>query len=64
LAADERDFDEEVVFSTDVIGKNDGNRLPIIIDLDNTQYVTINNNFWIRFIKQTLVSKNYYNPKI
>ena len=29
LASDETSYDEEVVFSTDVIGLNDGNRLPI-----------------------------------
>ena len=33
LAADERDYDEEVVFSTDIIAANDGTRLPIRLDL-------------------------------
>ena len=37
LVGDEKDYDEEVVFSTELIGYNDGNRLPIIYDLDNTQ---------------------------
>ena len=31
LASDERSYDEEVVFSNDIIGINDGNRLPISI---------------------------------
>ena len=33
LASDERDYDEEVVFSTKLIGEDDGNRLPIFIGL-------------------------------
>ena len=36
LSSDERSYDEEVVFSTDVIALNDGNRLPISIQLDNS----------------------------
>jgi hypothetical protein len=63
LASDERDYDEEVVFSTDIIAYNDGDRLPILIDLSDSntsiqplisygQYISGN----------TLVSKNYYNP--
>jgi len=36
LAADERDYDEEVVFSNDIIGVNDGTRLPISLDLNFT----------------------------
>jgi hypothetical protein len=32
LAADERGYDEEVVFSNDIIAANDGNRMPINID--------------------------------
>ena len=36
LAADERDYDEEVVFSTDIIAANDGTRLPIRLDLNDT----------------------------
>ena len=29
LASDEKDYNEEVVFSTELIGYNDGDRLPI-----------------------------------
>jgi len=63
LVGDEKDYDEEVVFSTELIGYNDGNRLPIIYDLDNTQTceqpTMVFDNF---YSNATLVSKNYYNP--
>jgi hypothetical protein len=63
LASDERDYDEEVVFSSDLIGENDGNRLPIFFDLNNgltsTQPLI---NFGQYISGNTLVSKNYYNP--
>ena len=45
LASDERDYNEEVIFSTKLIGQDDGNRLPIYFDLNNTgssQQITIN----------------------
>ena len=45
LASDERDYNEEVVFSNQLIGVNDGNRLPIHFDLNNSgssQMMTIN----------------------
>ena len=63
LASDERDYDEEVVFSNNLIGENDGNRLPIFFDLNNsltsTQPLI---NFGQYISGNTLVSKNYYNP--
>ncbi len=63
LASDERDYDEEVVFSTKLIGEDDGNRLPIFFDLNNdltsTQPFI---NFGQYISGNTLVSKNYYNP--
>lgn len=64
LASDERDYDEEVVFSTNLIGENDGNRLPIFIDLNNTGTTiqpTLNYGDYIS--GNTFVSKNFYNPK-
>jgi len=64
LASDERDYDEEVVFSTNIIGYNEGNRLPIIIDLSNsatTQQPILSFGEYVS--GNTLVSKNYYNPK-
>ena len=63
LAADERDYDEEVVFSQYVIAQDDGNRLPIFYDLDNNlttpQLIMSFDTF---YTGATLVSKNYYNP--
>jgi hypothetical protein len=63
LASDERNYNEEVVFSTDLIAKNDGNRLPIYLDLNNSgssqQFVL---NYGIYNSANTLVSLNYYNP--
>jgi hypothetical protein len=64
LASDEGSYDEEVVFSTDVIGINDGNRLPIYIDLNNTGTTiqpTLKYGDYI--FGNTFVSKNFYNPK-
>jgi hypothetical protein len=63
LASDERDYDEEVVFSNDIIGADDGNRLPIYMDLsssDSSPQLII--DFDQYNLNSTLVSKNYYNP--
>ena len=63
LASDETDFNEEVVFSTQLIGINDGNRLPIYFDLNNSnssQQPTLNYGDFIS--GNTSVSLNYYNP--
>ena len=63
LASDERDYDEEVVFSTEIIAENDGNRLPIYMDLsslDSSPQLII--DFYEYSSGSTLVSKNYYNP--
>lgn len=63
LSADERDYDEEVVFSTDIIAANDGNRLPISIDLDfSGSSPQLSMSFGSFYSGGTLVSKNYYNP--
>ena len=63
LAADERDYDEEVVFSTDVIALNDGTRLPIHLDLNDMDSCPQLPMFFDTFYTGgTLVSKNYYNP--
>lgn len=64
LASDEKDYDQEVVFSNDLIGEDDGNRLPINIDLNSdlsNQKLTI---LWGEYYSgNTVVSKNFYNPK-
>jgi len=63
LASDERDYDEEVVFSTDLIASNDGNRLPINIDLNSAESNLKQDLLWNKYYSgNTLVSKNYYNP--
>jgi hypothetical protein len=63
LSSDERDYDEEVVFSNEIIGENDGNRLPIFFDLNNNLTSTQPFiNFGDYISGNTLVSKNYYNP--
>ena len=36
LSSDELNYNEEVVFSTQLIAINDGNRLPIYFDLNNS----------------------------
>ena len=36
LTSDERSYNEEVVFSDNLIGYNDGNRLPVYFDLNNS----------------------------
>ena len=63
LSSDERDYDQEVVFSPYIIGYDDGNVLPIQIDLNNTESnqklpLTFNNYNQNNII----LSKNYYNP--
>jgi hypothetical protein len=64
LASDERSYDEEVVFSSEVIGKNDGNRLPISIDLSNSGNTKQLNIVFGNYVSDnTLVSSNIYNPK-
>jgi hypothetical protein len=63
LASDEKDYNEEVIFSNEIIANNDGNRLPIHFDLNNSgssQLFVL--NYGIYNSANTLVSLNYYNP--
>jgi hypothetical protein len=63
LASDEKDYNEEVVFSTNLIAQNDGNKLPIYFDLNNSgssQLFVL--NYGVYNSANTLVSLNYYNP--
>ena len=63
LASDERDYDEEVVFSNDIIGVDDGNRLPVSIDLNSFLSNQKLDLLWnVNYSGNTLISKNYYNP--
>jgi hypothetical protein len=64
LASDERDYNEEVIFSDNIIALNDGTKLPINFDLNNPEsselYVLRYNNY---NPYNNLISTNYYNPK-
>jgi hypothetical protein len=63
LASDEVDYNQEVVFSTELIAQNDGNRLPIYFDLNNPEsFQQITLNYGDYNTGNTLVSLNYYNP--
>ena len=56
-------YDSEIVYSTKLIGEEDGNRLPVNIDfnsaLSNQKDVLLWNAF---YSGNTVISKNYYNP--
>lgn len=63
LSSDEVNYDDEVVFSEKIIAEDDGNRLPINIDLNSDlscqKNILTNNNI---FPTNVIVSKNIYNP--
>ena len=59
LASDERDFNEEVIFSPLLIGENDGNRMPIKIDFNSPTIIQPK-----PFDSDTIVSENYWNPTL
>lgn len=63
LASDEKDYYEEVIFSNEIIANNNGNKLPINIDLNHSgcsqQYEL---NFGEYSFDNIVVSKNVYNP--
>ena len=61
LASDERDYDQEVVFSPLLIGENDGNRMPFKFDF-NSSGTTLCQTSACSFDYQTIVSENYWNP--
>jgi len=60
LANDERDYDQEVVFSPFLIGEFDGNRMPFKFDLNSTGTTLAQTGF--TFDYDTIVSENYWNP--
>ena len=63
LSSDERDYKEEVIFSTKLIAEDDGNRLPFSFDLDNpnnSELFVLNYNVYNSF--NNLISSNFYNP--
>ena len=64
IASDERDYDDEVVFSKKLIAEDDGDRLPVYIDLSSNQSNQKIRLLWnVNYSGNTLVSENYYNPK-
>ena len=61
LASDEKDYDEEVVFSNFLIAEFDGNRMPLKFDFDSietTICVSCGD-----FEHDTIVSENVWNPE-
>ena len=61
LASDEKDYDQEVIFSPLLIGEDDGNRMPFKFDFNNSA-TTICQTSTCSFEYNTIVSENYWNP--
>jgi len=61
LASDEKDYDQEVIFSPLLIGEEDGNRMPFKFDI-NSSGTTISQRGPRTFDNDTIVSENYWNP--
>lgn len=61
LASDEKDYDQEVVFSPLLIGEEDGNRMPFKFDFNSTG-TTICQTGDCTFDNDVIVSENYWNP--
>jgi len=61
LASDEKDYDQEVVFSPFIIAIDDGNRMPLKFDINSNDTVGCVN--CMDFNKDVIVSENYWNPK-
>lgn len=61
LADDEREYNQEVIFSPLLIGQTDGNRLPFRFDLNNSG-TTLCQSGVCTFSSDTIVSENYWNP--
>jgi hypothetical protein len=61
LASDEKDYDQEVVFSQLLIGESDGNRMPFKFDFSSSTTTICQNNS-CDFEFNTIVSENFWNP--
>ena len=61
LASDEKDYDQEVIFSPLLIGEDDGNRMPFNFDF-NSSGTTLCQVSPCVFSADTIVSENYWNP--
>ena len=62
LASDEKDYDQEVIFSPLLIGEDDGNRMPFKFDFNSTG-TTICQSGSCTFDDDVIVSENYWNPE-
>jgi len=62
LASDEKDYDQEVIFSPLLIGEDDGNRMPFKFDFNSTG-TTICQSGSCTFDNDVIVSENYWNPE-
>ena len=60
LASDEKDYDQEVIFSPLLIGQNDGNVMPINMDLNSSGTTDCINCG--DFDRDVIVSENFWNP--
>ena len=61
LASDEKDYDQEVIFSPLLIGEDDGNRMPFKFNF-NSSGTTLCQTSSCVFSSDTIVSENYWNP--
>ena len=61
LASDEKDYDQEVIFSPLLIGESDGNRMPFKFNF-NSSATTLCQTSSCVFSADTIVSENYWNP--
>lgn len=61
LASDEKDYDQEVIFSPLLIGEEDGNRMPFKFNF-NSSGTTLCQLSSCVFSSDTIVSENYWNP--
>jgi hypothetical protein len=63
LASDEKDFNQEVVFSPYLIAQTIGNRMPFSFDINNPTSTYVQNLTYGNYnFDNILVSENYYNP--
>ncbi len=63
LTSDEREYNQEVVFSPYLIAQTHGNRLPVYFDIDNSNSVQNLSLTYKNYNPNNIfVSENYYNP--
>ena len=57
LASDEKDYDQEVVFSPLLIGENDGNRMPFKFDFNSSGTTEMSNRHLVLLMMTRLCQK-------